>query len=71
MANLCLPSLKSEIVAYVWGKRDLKIVKRLRVKLQTLGVTCAVIASDTWDSFVTGFKSFVQTPTVRIVVTPT
>lgn len=49
-----------EIVAYVWGKRDLKTVKRLRAKLQALGVTYAVIASDTWDSFVTGFKSFVQ-----------
>ena len=49
-----------EIVVYVWGKRDLKTVKRLRAELQTLGVTCAVIASDTWDSFVTGFKGFTQ-----------
>lgn len=49
-----------EIVAYVWGKRDLKTVKRLRAKLQTLGVTCAVIASDTWDSFISGFKGFIQ-----------
>lgn len=49
-----------EIVAYVWGKRDLKTVKRLSAKLQALGVTCAVIASDNWDSFVTGFKGFTQ-----------
>ena len=49
-----------EIVAYVWGKRDLKTVKLPRAKLQKLGVTCAAIASDTWDSFVTGFKGFVQ-----------
>ena len=30
-----------EIVAYVWGKRDLKTVKKLKAKLQELGVTCA------------------------------
>lgn len=50
-----------EIVAYVWGKRDLHTVKRLRIKLQALGVKCACIASDTWDSFMTGFCGFTQT----------
>ena len=49
-----------EIVAYVWGKRDLKTVKRLKTRIQALGVVCANIASDTWDSFVTGFKGFIQ-----------
>ena len=48
------------IVAYIWGKRDLKTVKKLKAKLQELGVTFAKIASDTWDSFVTGFKGFIQ-----------
>src|SRR5699024_11771942 len=49
-----------EIVAYVWGKRDLNTVKKLKAKLKALGVSCARIASDTWDSFVTGFKGFTQ-----------
>ena len=49
-----------EIVAYVWGKRDLNTVKKLKAKLKALGVSCAKIASDTWDSFVTGFKGFTQ-----------
>lgn len=49
-----------EIVAYVWGKRDLKTVKRLRAKLHSLGVKSARICSDNWDSFITGFKGFNQ-----------
>lgn len=49
-----------EIVAYVWGKRDLKTVRKLKAKMKELGVTFASIASDTWDSFITGFKDFVQ-----------
>ena len=45
-----------EIVAYVWGKRNLATVKRLKVRLKQLGVSYARIASDHWDSFVTSFK---------------
>jgi IS1 family transposase len=45
-----------EIVAYVWGKRDLATVKRLKVRLKQLGVSYVRIASDHWDSFVTAFK---------------
>ncbi|KAA6352476.1 hypothetical protein EZS27_000187 [termite gut metagenome] len=32
-----------EIVAYVWGKRDLKAAKRLREKLIKLGVSFGCI----------------------------
>ena len=49
-----------EIVAYVWGKRDLATVQRLKAKLKTLGVQYTRIASDLWDSFVTAFKNYKQ-----------
>ena len=49
-----------EIVAYVWGKRDLNTVQRLKNQLNKLGVKYAQIASDHWDSFVTAFKSCKQ-----------
>ena len=29
-----------EIVAYVWGKRDLATVQRLKTKLRTYALTC-------------------------------
>jgi len=45
-----------EIVAYVWGKRNLKTAKKLRKKLVELGVTYSKICSDNWQSFVTAFK---------------
>src|SRR5215469_8251477 len=44
-----------EIVAYVWGKRDLKTATKLRKRLQRLGITYNRIASDEWDSFLTAF----------------
>lgn len=44
----------------IWGKRDLKIVKKLKAKLRSLGVSCSKIATDPLDSFVTGFKGFAQ-----------
>ncbi|KAA6341352.1 hypothetical protein EZS27_010840 [termite gut metagenome] len=45
-----------EIVAYVWGKRDLKTAKRLREKLIKLGVSFGCIRTDEWQSFITTFK---------------
>ena len=49
-----------EIVAYVWGKRDLATVKKLKARLKELRVKYARIASDNWDSFVTVFKEYKQ-----------
>ena len=45
-----------EIVAYVFGKRDLKTAKRLRNKINQLGVTYDAIYSDDWSSFIKAFK---------------
>jgi len=45
-----------EIVAYVWGKRDLKTAKKLRKRLKQLGITYDRIACDEWDSFLTAFN---------------
>ena len=45
-----------EILAYVWGKRDLATVQRLKARLKKLGVQYARIASDHWDSFITAFQ---------------
>ncbi len=49
-----------EIVAYVWDKRDLATVQRLKARLKKLGVQYAGIASDHWDSFITAFQCFKQ-----------
>jgi transposase-like protein len=35
-----------EIVAYVWGKRDLKTAKKLRKQIQRLGITYDMVATD-------------------------
>jgi IS1 family transposase len=45
-----------EIVAYVWGKRNLKTARALRKKLTESGVTYTKICTDDWQSFVTAFK---------------
>ena len=45
-----------EIVAYVWGKRDLKTAKKLRNRLKRLGITYDQVAIDNWESFITAFK---------------
>ena len=44
-----------EIVAYVWGKRDLKTAKKLRKRINRLGITYDRIATDNWDSFLAAF----------------
>ena len=46
-----------EIVAYVWGKRELKTAVKLRKRLKRLGIRYNRIASDEWDSFLTAFKA--------------
>ena len=45
-----------EIVAWVWGKRDLKTAKKLRKKLSEMGVSFDCICTDNWDSFLTAFE---------------
>ena len=45
-----------EIVAYVWGKRDLKTAKKLRKRLKRLGITYDRVAMDRWESFTTAFN---------------
>ncbi|KAA6328932.1 hypothetical protein EZS27_003449 [termite gut metagenome] len=59
-----------EMVAYVWGKRDLKTAKRLRKKLIKLGVSFGCICTDDWQSFITAFKEdnhvIGKSPTVGI-----
>ena len=44
-----------EIVAYVWGKRDLETAQALRERLKELGISYDRIACDDWDSFLTAF----------------
>jgi IS1 family transposase/transposase-like protein len=44
-----------EIVAYVWGKRDLKTAQKLRKRLKRLGISYGRIACDEWDSFLAAF----------------
>lgn len=45
-----------EIVAYVWGRRNLQTANQLRKRLIELGIKYGKIASDNWDSFVTAFE---------------
>jgi IS1 family transposase len=45
-----------EIVAYVWGKRDIKTAEKLRKRMQRLGISYERIATDNWDSFVSVFR---------------
>ena len=40
-----------EIVAYVWGQRNLATVRKLKAKLKQLNVRYKHIASDDWQSF--------------------
>ena len=45
-----------EIVAYVWGKRDLKTAEKLKKRLKRMGITYDRMAMDHWDSFLTAFS---------------
>jgi hypothetical protein len=44
-----------EIVAYVWGNRDIKTAQKLRQRIQEPGISCERIAADGWESFVSAF----------------
>jgi IS1 family transposase len=44
-----------EIAAFVWGKRDLKTAKKLRKRIQGLGISYDKVATDDWDSFLSAF----------------
>jgi len=48
-------SIYLTIVAYVWGKRDLKTARQLRKRLEEHGVSHDRIAHDERDSFVFAF----------------
>jgi IS1 family transposase len=39
----------------VWGKRNLKIAKKLRKKIKQMGMSYDRIATDDWDSFLSAF----------------
>jgi IS1 family transposase len=45
-----------EIVASVWGKRNLKAARRLRRRVSEAGFTCGCFATDWWRSFLAAFK---------------
>ncbi|MDR1302153.1 MAG: IS1 family transposase [Treponema sp.] len=44
-----------EIVAYVWGKRDIKTAQKLRKRIKRLGISYERTATDGWDSFLATF----------------
>jgi IS1 family transposase len=44
-----------EIVAFVWGKRDLKTAQKLRKRIKRLGISYDRVATDDWDSFLSAF----------------
>jgi IS1 family transposase len=44
-----------EIVAWVWGRRDLKTARKLRERLVSLGVSYDRVCTDNWESFVAVF----------------
>ena len=44
-----------EMVAYVWGRRDIKTVMKLKEKIKSLGITYDCIATDDWRSFLQVF----------------
>ena len=45
-----------EMVAYVWSKRNTKIVKELRDELKSQGISYDAVYSDKWDSFIAVFQ---------------
>ena len=40
----------------MWGNRDIKTAKKLRVRLLRLGIRYDRVAIDLWDSFRSAFK---------------
>ncbi|WP_042346672.1 IS1 family transposase, partial [Capnocytophaga canis] len=47
-----------EIVAWVWGKRNIKTAQKLREKLKKLGVNFDEICTDNWESFASVFQKY-------------
>ena len=45
----------SEVVAWVWGKRDMRTVKSLCAKMRALGLIYSRIGHDCWQAFKTVF----------------
>ena len=45
-----------EIVAYVWGKRNYNTAKKLRNKLQSVGISYGTIYTDKQNSFISVFQ---------------
>ena len=45
-----------EIVAYVWGKRNLKTAEKLRKRLKRLEIGYDRLGVDNWDSFLKAFE---------------
>jgi IS1 family transposase/transposase-like protein len=45
-----------EIIAYAWGKRNLKTAEKLRRAIKRSGITYDEIAMDDWDSFKIAFN---------------
>jgi IS1 family transposase/transposase-like protein len=46
-----------EIVSFVWGKRNLNTVKKLRTKLSLSGISFDTVYTDNWKSFNTVFSA--------------
>jgi IS1 family transposase/transposase-like protein len=46
-----------EIVAFVWGKRNVRTARNLRKKLTELNISFDVICTDKWESFLSAFKN--------------
>ena len=47
-----------QIVAFVWGKRDLKTAFEWKQRLKEQNITYDCIASDHWQSFDTVFANY-------------
>ena len=45
-----------EIVAYVWGKRNMKTAEKLRKRLKRLEIGYDRLGVDNWDSFLKAFE---------------
>ena len=45
-----------EIVAFVWGKRDIKTAQKLKKRIRQLGVSYDQIGTDNWGSFLATFS---------------
>jgi IS1 family transposase len=43
-------------VAFVWRKGDLRTAKKLRKRIQGLGISYDLVATDNGDSFLSAFK---------------